>query len=133
MRVKDLRKRLADHNGTSDVYVKIAFDFLDGNPELVADFDAVWNINGGLLLNVSVRQGDLTSNEDTTEDEPCDGCPLNRAPDFVFEHYDIDTLMYELCDRPENQYRCCFLPDPPSGTDQDDEDTCAWEGVDLPF
>jgi len=130
MRIRELKKRLADCRGTDEVFARISFDFLDGHPELVADFNV---ISDGVryVLDMSVRLGDIAFVAD--EDGPCDGCPLDRASDWLFEHTDIDSLIEEFCDRPDNYHRCCFLPKPPSDDDCCAISECRSEDGDLPF
>ena len=131
MRAHELRAHLEDCRDTDEVFVGINLDFLAGHPELVADFNVVWD-GVRLLFDVSVRLGDLAFQTD--EDEPCDGCPLDRADDWLFEHSDIDSLIEEFCDRPDNYYRCCFLPEEPLNDDTQ-EGAGAYDGKedDLPF
>jgi len=116
MRTAKLMAYLQDGYKNREVLLRIRLDFLDGQPEITAGFDVSWGCDDELFLNASVRLGDiaLEAGWEGAADMPCDGCRLDEAADWVFEHYDIDTLTEELCDRPGNVYRCCFLPEPPS-------------------
>lgn len=131
MRIRELRARLEDCRDTDEVFARISLDFLDGHPELVADFNVIWD-GDRHVLDMSVRLGDIALQFD--EDVPCDGCPLDRADGWLFEHTDIDSLIEEFCDRPDNYYRCCFLPEEPSDDDAVNSNVVNDEGeVSIPF
>ena len=135
MRIRELRAHLEGFDDANEVFLKIDLDFLDGQPELLAGFKVAYD-GEDVLLVASVRRGDLAP-EVGWQDEmsnPCDGCPLDDADSWYFEHTDIDTLLEQFCDRPAKRHKCCFLPKPP-----DDEDDWADSGTDnaeegeLPF
>jgi len=133
MRACDLRSYLEQCADDCEVFVRIGLDFLDGQPELVAGYKVAWD-GDRLVLDASVRLGDLALHAGfgNAGDMPCDGCPLDAASDWLFEHSDTYSLIDELCDRPDNQYRCCFLPEPPSDDACAVSSTCS-EGDDVPL
>ena len=136
MRVRELRAHIEGLDDADEVFLKIGLDFLDERPELMAGFGVTRDYERGILLVASVRRGDLALGEDREEEtsRPCDGCPLDAADSWYFEHSDIDSLLEQLCDRPGRLHRCCFLPEPP-----DDEDDRGGSGAnsaeegELPF
>lgn len=131
MRIRELRAHLEGLDESLEVFVGVSLDFLSRCPKIVSGYDIVWD-GDRLLLNVSVRLGDLALQ--WAEDEPCDGCPLDAVSDWFFEHSDIHCLVDELCDRPDNQYRCCFLPEPLTGDDtQGGISAYSGKEDDLPF
>lgn len=136
MRIGELRAYLAGCDDASEVFLQIDLDFLEGRPELLADFKVAYDDTDTLLV-ASVRRGDLAPEADSDErtGRPCDGCPLDAADDFYFEHSDIDSLLEAFCDRPGNRYRCCFLPEPPVDDDDDANSVSALSTIDdeLPF
>lgn len=136
MRIRDLKAHLEGCDEKGEVFVRISLDFLDGHPELLAGFDVVWSDHFELDLSTSVRLGDLAFQgySEETMDEPCDGCPLAKASEWLFEHVNIDELIEEFCDRPLNFHRCCFVPQPPFGDDGRIGSGTHGEAVgDLPF
>jgi len=135
MRIRELRKHLEGCKGTDEVYVRINLDFLDGHPDLLVGFDVVWGEHCALELITSVRLGDLAFKEHSQEtmDEPCCGCPLDKASDWLFEHVTIDELIDGFCDRPLNCHRCCFWPEPPSDDDRSSEGACDMNEDECPF
>jgi len=135
MRIRDLKARLEGCDEKGEVHVRISLDFLDGRPDLLAGFDVVRGGHHGLELTTSVRLGDLAFKECSEEmmDGPCDGCPLDKAPDRLFGHVTIDELIGGLCDRPLNRHRCCFWPEPPSDGDCRSIGVYSTEEADVPF
>jgi len=117
MRIGELRDRLEGCRGTEEVLARISLGFLEGHPGLVAGFNVVWD-GDRHVLDMPARPGDIAFVADG--DRPCDGCPLDKAEGWLFEHEDADSLIEGFCDRPDNCCRCCFLPEEPS-----DDECCA--------
>lgn len=135
MRIRDLKAHLEGCDEKGEAHVRINLDFLDGHPGLLAGFDVVWGEHCELELTTSVRLGDLAFKEysEETMDKPCDGCPLDKASGWLFEHVTIDGLIDEFCDRPLNCHRCCFWPKPPSDDDCRSIDVYSTEETDVTF
>ena len=134
MRIGELVAHLGRYDDNFEVFVKVVLDFLDEHPELVCGHKVI-DDGDRALLDVSVRLGDLAFHEgpEKTTEMPCGGCPLDKAESWLFEHFDIDSLLDGFCDRPDNWQRCCFLPEPPAFGECQSSVVYSTEVDDLPF